>query len=348
MTPRERILRTFRFEQTDQVACDLMEGQIWPQLQEDFRHNHNCESFEQTIEYLNPDCRWLSMNYAGPQIDGGVERANTYSWKVSHGPLAGATTIAEVEASPEFDPAWWQAPDCAAARQRWPDHALVLFPGWMPLFWGACQAFGMEDGLTLLYTEPHVFEAYVQRRHERYMELLSVAAARARGICDLCWLGDDYASQQAMIMGPEMWRKFIKPYLTEQVRLLREHDLLVLFHSCGAVRSILPDLIDIGINGHLVFQTSAVGMNASSIARDFGGSLVFYGGIDVQQVLSFGTPDDVQAAVIENCRAFEHCGGYIVANSHHGLDSVRGMAIETMFTAGRSGSGYSPGRIVHR
>jgi len=335
MTPRERILRTFRFEQTDQVACDLMEGQVWPRLQDEFRERHRCETAEQIIDYLNPDCRWLFMNYVGPQHDGSAARATAYSWEVSHGPLAGATTIAEVEASPEFDPAWWQPPDFAAARCRWPDQALVLLPGWMPLFWGACAAFGMEDGLTLLYTAPAVFEAFVQRRHERYMELLRSAATKARGICDLCWLGDDYASQQAMIMGPEMWRKFIKPYLAEQVRLLREHDLLVLFHSCGAVRAILPDLIDIGVNGHLVFQTSAEGMSAPSIARDFGGHLVFYGGIDVQHVLSFGTPREVQTAVWDHCRAFEQCGGYIVANAHHGVDTVRGENIEAMFTAGR-------------
>lgn len=338
MTARERILAAFRFEATDIAPCDLMEGLPWERLLNDFRMQHGCETAEQVIDYLNPDCRWLFANYVGPAATASGEKTN--SWEVSHGPLAGATTIAEVAASPEFEASWWTAPDFAAVRKRWPDHALVFMPGWMPLFWGACQAFGMEDGLLLLYSEPKVFEYYIRRRHERYMELLHNTAAAGRGLCDICWLGDDYASQQAMILSPEMWRKYIKPSLAEQVRLLREYDFRVLFHSCGSIRAIIPDLIDIGVNGHLVFQTNAQGMSAPAIAREFGGKMVFYGGIDVQQLLSYGTPDEVQTAVNDNCRAFEHCGGYIVANSHHGVETIQGRNIEAMFAAARQWHNY--------
>ena len=75
--------------------------------------------------------------------------------------------------------------------------------------------------------------------------------------CDICWLGDDYASQTGMLMRPDLWRRYIKPYLAEEVQLARKHGLYVLFHSCGAVRPILPDLIEIGVNALEVFQTSA-------------------------------------------------------------------------------------------
>ena len=58
----------------------------------------------------------------------------------------------------------------------------------------------------------------------------------------------------------------------------------------------------------LVFQTSASGMDAVSIAREFGGELAFYGEIDVHQVLSFGIPEQVRVAVGANRRAFADCG----------------------------------------
>jgi uroporphyrinogen decarboxylase len=154
---------------------------------------------------------------------------------------------------------------------------------------------------------------------------------------DICWLGDDYASQQSLIMSPELWRARIKPYLAEQVQLVRDHGMHVLFHSCGAVRDILPDFIEIGISAHLVFQTTATGMDAPSIARDFGGQLAFYGGIDIQQLLSYGTPQDVEATARANIQAFEGCGGYMVANSHHGVATIKGENIEAMCRAARDG-----------
>ena len=86
----------------------------------------------------------------------------------------------------------------------------------------------------------------------------------------------------------------------------------------------------------LVFQTSAVGMDAPSIARDFGGKMAFYGGIDIQRLLTFGTPEETAAEVRANVRAFERCGGYIVANSHHTVPSFQGENIEAMCRAARS------------
>ena len=180
------------------------------------------------------------------------------------------------------------------------------------------------------------------------MEILTRFLAAGRGVIDICWLGDDYAGQENMIADPALWRKLVKPYLAEQVRLAREHGMCVLFHSCGAVRSILADLIDIGVSGLLVFQTTARGMDAESIAREFGGKLVFYGGIDVQQLLSFATPDQVADEVRANLRAFArclgswclyhafaHCGGYVVANSHHCIATIKGENVEAMCRAAR-------------
>ena len=105
--------------------------------------------------------------------------------------------------------------------------------------------------------------------------------------------------------------------------------MLVFFHSCGAVRPVLPDLVEMGVSALVVFQTRARGMDPESIAREFGGHIAFYGGIDVQQLLSFGTPEQVVDEVQRNVRAFSRCGGYIVANSHHGVDTIRGENLES-------------------
>jgi len=100
-------------------------------------------------------------------------------------------------------------------------------------------------------------------------------------------------------------------------------------------RPILPDLIDIGVNALLVFQTTAAGMEPQSIAAEFGGRLAFYGGIDVQRLLSCGTVAEVKAQVRANIRAFADCGGYVVANSHHGVATIKPENIIAMCEAAR-------------
>lgn len=341
MTPRERVIATLKFQPVDRVPYDLMEGAVWNELQEYFDQTHGMKTSEAVQDFLQTDFRWVGLNYVGPpQASLGApaqdDASKTYSFAVADGPLAGAETIKDVESHTWPDPSWWAPGDFAAARRRWPDHALVFGHSWMPLFWTACSAFGMEEALIKMHTQPQVFEAFVRRQHDMDMDILERGLRAAHGLCDICWLGDDYASQAQMMFSPELWRRLIKPYLAQEVALIRKHGLFVLFHSCGNVRSILPDFIDIGISAHLVFQTTAAEMDAPSIAREFGGRLAFYGGLDVQQLLSSATPEEVAQTVRSNVRAFERCGGYIVANSHHGVATIKGRNIEAMCEAARN------------
>jgi uroporphyrinogen decarboxylase len=334
MDSRTRVLRTLNFEPTDRAPFDLMEGCVWPELLEYYRRNHGLETTEQVLDLLDTDFRWTFLEYLGPpaaptpEAPASQKAASTKA--VSVGPLAQARTLTEIETYPWTDPAWFGPADYASARRQWPDKALVFCPGWMPLFWTACELFGMQPAMTKILEEPDLFEALIRRQHAILMDILERAAPIAGKSCDLAWLGDDFAHQQNMLISPALWRRFIKPYLAEQVRLLRRNGMLVLFHSCGAVRPVLHDLAEIGINALLVFQTSAKGMDAPSIAREFGGKLAFYGGIDVQHLLSSGTSEDVEQTVHDNLRAFSNYGGYIVANSHHSLASIRGENITAM------------------
>jgi hypothetical protein len=336
MTGRERILRTFRFQPTDRPGVDLMEGHVWKELMDWFRSTRGFPDQDAVIEHLDPDSRWTGLQWAGPVPDPPADPpppppADTLSKDVRSGPLAGATTVKEVEAYVRGDPGLLVPRDYAALRTRFPDKALVLCPGWMPLFWGACEAFGLETALVHAYEEPKLIEAFIRGHHDYYLDVLARAARAARGLCDICWLGDDYAGQASMLLSPELWRKLVKPSLAEQVRAIRDNGLFVLLHSCGSVRPILPDLIEIGVNALLVFQTTAAGMDPESIARDFGGAMAFYGGLDVQSLLSRGTRSDVQREIARNVKAFERCGGYVVANSHHGEPSINGDNIIAMF-----------------
>ncbi len=341
LTHRERVLKTFRYERSDRIACDLMEGSVWRGLLDYFRETEELHTAVDVVNFLDVDFRWVRMRdmqneQDAEQLIGAPavpDETLKQSIEVARGPLANAESVQDIMRHPWPDPGQWQPPDCREARRLWPDHALVFTTGWKPLFWGACEAFGFEEALVKMMTQPQVFEAFIKRRHEYYMDILERGLAAAKGYCDICWLGDDFATQQSMMVSPALWRRFVRPHLAEQVRVAREHDMFVLYHSCGAVRAVLGDLIDIGVSGLLVFQTTAAGMDAGSIARDFGGRLVFYGGIDVQGVLSFGTVDQVKAGVKSTARAFADCGGYVVANSHSTVATIRPENIRAMCEA---------------
>lgn len=339
MTHRERVLRTFRFEDTDRPAYDIAEGQVWWELQQYFREHHGLDDYDAVLTFLDPDFRWLWLRDIGPAVQepvAPVSQRKILTRSIADGPLSHAETVAEVEAHSWPNPSWRERVDFEDARRRWPHHAIVYAPGWNALFWRTCEAFGMQQALVKMIDRPDLFEAAVRCFHRYCMELLARDITDASRFCDICFLGDDFASQHSMMLSPEHWRRFIRPYLAQQVELVRRQGMHVLYHSCGALRPVLSDLIDMGVDGLLVFQTSARGMDVKSIARDFGAQMVFYGGIDTQNVLSHDTNEEVRATVRANTHAFAHCGGYVVANCHHDVASVRGDNIVSMCQAARN------------
>ena len=340
MTHRERVLRTFQFEDTDRPAYDIAEGQVWWELQEYFREHHGLDDYDAVLAFLDTDFRWLWSRDIDPASQEEesfvpVSQREVLTRTIVNGPLAHAETVAEVEAHDWPNSSCRERVDFEDARRRWPDHAVVYAIGLNYLFWNMCEMFGAEQALLKMVDKPDVFEAAIRCYHQCCMEVLQRDIAAASQFCDICYFADDFAYQHSMMLSPENWRRFIRPYLAEQVEIARRQGMYTLYHSCGAVRPVLSDLIDIGVNGLLVFQTTARGMDVESIARDFGGHMVFYGGIDTQNLLSHGTNEQVMAAVRANMRAFERCGGYVVANSHHSVASIRGDNILAMCEAAR-------------
>ena len=118
-------------------------------------------------------------------------------------------------------------------------------------------------------------------------------------------------------MSPRQWRTIIKPQLARIVDVGIRHRLPVAYHCCGAVRDIIPDLIDIGIGILNPIQNACAGMEPGDLKRDFGSALTFMGGLDTIDLLPKGTPDQVFR---ETCSLIETMtsdgGGYILAASH--------------------------------
>jgi uroporphyrinogen decarboxylase len=141
----------------------------------------------------------------------------------------------------------------------------------------------------------------------------------ARGQCDILAIGDDYGMQDRLLMAPEHWRKHIKPRYARLLACVKSRfpSIRIFHHSCGAITEILGDLIDIGVDIINPIQPLARGMDPVLLKREFGRRITFHGGIDVQRLLPFGTPDEIRGEVNRRLEVLSADGGYIIAPSHN-------------------------------
>lgn len=174
---------------------------------------------------------------------------------------------------------------------------------------------GMERTLMEMLLKPDLTGAMLKRCAEFSIEL-SEAACR-RFDLDWLWLGDDAGGQQSMLMSPDTWRRIVKPFLKQNADVGRKHGVYVAFHSCGAIRPIIADLIEIGVDVLNPIQCNCPGMNPLELKKEFGKDLAFMGGVDTQGVLPHGTADQVRRATGELLDGMTtDGGGYILAASH--------------------------------
>ena len=130
---------------------------------------------------------------------------------------------------------------------------------------------------------------------------------------DAIKLGDDWGQQRGLIMGPEIWHEFIKPYLARMYSVIKEAGKYVFIHSCGDVDELFDTLVDIGVDNFNPFQPEV--MDIHQLHADYKGRLSFHGGLSTQQTLPYGTVKDV---IDESTRLLEMGkeGGYIFSPSH--------------------------------
>ena len=119
-------------------------------------------------------------------------------------------------------------------------------------------------------------------------------AALERFDPDWLWTGDDVASQEGLLFSPAAWRERVKPHLARVFALGRAAGKPVAYHCCGALRPIIPDLIEIGMDVLNPVQPNCPGMDPLELKREFGGVLSFMGGVDTQELLPRGTERQVR------------------------------------------------------
>ena len=144
---------------------------------------------------------------------------------------------------------------------------------------------------------------------------------------------DDYGTQRGMLFNPAMWDDFFAENTRRFTELAHRHNCFYMQHSCGAIRSIIPNLIACGVDVIEPLQ-KVPGLEVDGLKRDFGDVLAFQGGVDTQGVLPLGTADEVRAETTRIIRALHRNGGYILAPSQDFEGDVPVENILAMYEAG--------------
>jgi uroporphyrinogen-III decarboxylase len=133
---------------------------------------------------------------------------------------------------------------------------------------------------------------------------------------DMIWTGDDVGAQGSMIISPAMWRRVFKPRMAKFFAALKRINphVKIAYHSDGLIYPIIPDLIEIGLDVLNPVQPAC--MDPSRLKREYGDKLCFWGSIDEQHTLPFGTPADVRAEVLTRLDTIGKGGGLIIGPTH--------------------------------
>ena len=174
---------------------------------------------------------------------------------------------------------------------------------------------GMDTALTDMVTDVELACEMFKRCADFSVELATEACKRFP--LDWLWTGDDVAGQDSLMMSPEMWREQIKRQLQRVFDVGKAAHLWVAYHCCGALRPIISDLIEMGLDVLNPVQSNCKGMDPLELKKEFGRDLAFMGGVDTVDLLPNGTAAEVERStrcLIEGMT--ENGGGYILAASH--------------------------------
>ena len=203
-------------------------------------------------------------------------------------------------------------------RLRWPDPddfdyspitaAVEADDDFFPIHAGCFEPFllygylrGLEQAFADLALYPEIADAVLGHLFEFHHEHHRRIFQAGRGRIDTTWVAEDLGSQTGPLVSLATYRRFLLPNQVKMADLARSFGIHVMYHTDGAARLFLPDLVDrVGIEMLNPIQWRCAGMERETLVADFGSRIIFHGSIDNQHTLPFGTPDDVAREVRES------------------------------------------------
>jgi uroporphyrinogen decarboxylase len=330
MNPRQRVLATLRREPTDRPPVDLWyTAEVYADLQ---RHTGGATDIAVWDALGLDKIAWVNPTYTGalrPLAEGAsmvtawgcLMRAIRSGLAEYHEymrpPLADMEDPAELEDYP-----WWPDPaayDWAAYRAMTAQYnqRFATIGPWISLFEIYSGMRGLEQSMLDVYENPEFLDAALDRIESIQGAMIDAALADPAARPDMVFVSDDMGSQNGLLISPASWDAHLGPRLARWCQRIHAGGARVFYHSDGAIFPLIPRLIQAGIDILNPIQHRCPGMDAAGLRKAFGDRLIFHGGVDTQEVLPRGTPDDVRRETSTLLETLGAGGGYICCSCHN-------------------------------
>ncbi|HEY3325238.1 MAG TPA: uroporphyrinogen decarboxylase family protein [Planctomycetota bacterium] len=323
-SPRERVSAAINHRSPDRTPRDFWaEPPAWKRLLEHF----GTESKDHVLDSLGIDVRHLDA--PGPAevpIGEGVFQnfwGERYVYRQTPwgpmredlpGALASAQDFADIERFP------WPSPESInysvlpAQCERLSRYALLY--GFADVWQRPALVRGWENMFIDMVEQPEWVHFMSRKFTDFYKQDYTRAAEATKGRIDLFLIISDLGTQKGPLISVPMFREFVAPYIKELVDCIHDLGAKALYHSCGCIRSFIPELIALGVDILDPIQPTGPEMSPERLKADFGEKLCFHGGIDMQNLLPRGTPEEICAEVQRYCQTLGKGGGYILGPAH--------------------------------
>lgn len=351
MTSYERVMTTLNHCKPDRPPLNYYGTAETDQKLLDHLH---LDTREDLLCHLGADLRYVGPQYVGPDVFSGMHgyhSAGTDMWGIRwkavtneyctyyeaiHHPLAQAKTVEEIEAYdwPSID--WLSVehiPDAIEQINRTEQMAVVFAA--FEFFDVACGMRGTEQFLMDMIDRPEIVQYMLGKVTALCHEIMMRAVEETKGGIDIIWSGSDVGMQTGMLFSPDLWREHVKPFHRTLIEPFKKMGLKTRYHSDGAITPIIPDLIEMGLDLLDPIQPNTPGMDPENLNALFGEKLSFYGGVDTQNLLPYGTPQEIEKKVLHLIHVLGANGGYFAAASNAVQADVPVENILTLYRTAR-------------
>ena len=195
-----------------------------------------------------------------------------------------------------------------------------------------CWMCGFDDFLMKIALEPEFVHKFFQIVLDYQIKVSQIYYQKLGGYIHYTSSGDDFATQSSTFMSVDMFKELVNPYFSERIRYTKSlTDAKFLHHSCGSVFSLIPTLIEAGVDILNPIQPTTPEMSPVSLKKAYGDKIVFHGGLDTQELLPKGSSEDIDAAVRDLIDVMTRDGGYIFAAAHNIQGDVSPESIVQVF-----------------
>lgn len=360
MVPRQRVLDAIGHKQPDRIPVDFWAA---PEAYELVKQALKLPDNEAVLKFAHADLRYFNGPTLRPQpaenLPEGIVRdhwgvlrkvstvtgtrgdGTPYKWTYKHlheAPLASASTVAEIEryAWPTAD--IWDYSAVKTACQKIKDAGYCVVAGADRLdrtaqLKPAMYIRGTENFMADLALEEDVAECLLEHISGYYLDYNRRFFEAAGGTIDIFFMGDDMGTQASTWVSVDMYRKYFKKRFAAYCELAHRHGMKTMYHTCGRVTPLVGEFIDAGLDILQSLQPQALGEELATLKREYGKHLSFQGGIDIQQVLPHGTPQQVREHVRQRAEILGPGGGYIFGTAHNILPDVPLANIQALVEA---------------